>query len=66
MNMNQKVGNSGDTFVLKKTFDILDYRGGVYGFDVLNDNKKLLFHIDGEDEEVVIAEIKWRVYRQLL
>jgi len=55
----------GDKFMLQKTFDVLDYFGGVYGFDVFNMNKNFLFHLDGEDKNAVVSEIKWRVYRAL-
>lgn len=55
----------GDKYILQKTFDILDYIGGVYGFDVLDNIQNFLFHIDGENEKLVEPEIKWRVYRSL-
>lgn len=56
----------GDEYILRKTFDILDYFGGVYGFDVLDNAKKFLFHIDGEDKKSVESEIKWKIYRSIL
>lgn len=55
-----------DEYILRKTFDIFDYVGGVYGFDVLDDTKNFLFHIDGEDKELMDSEIKWRIYRSVL
>lgn len=55
----------GDNFILQKTFDVLGYLGGVYGFDILDANKNFLFHFDGEDENAVVSEIKWKVYRAL-
>ncbi|HLD62094.1 MAG: hypothetical protein A3K06_00665 [Candidatus Doudnabacteria bacterium RIFCSPHIGHO2_01_52_17] len=55
----------GDNFILQKTFDVLSYFGGVSGFDVLDTNKNFLFHIAGEDENLVASEIKWKVYRVL-
>lgn len=56
----------GDKFILRRTFDIIDYAGDIYGFDVLDSNKNFLFYVDGENKNLVISEIKWRVYRKLL
>lgn len=56
----------GDEYSLRKTFDVLDYAGGVYGFDVLDNDKNFLFHIDGENEKLVESEIRWRIYRSIL
>ena len=56
----------GDEYILQKTFNILDYVGGVYGFDILDNVKNFLFHIDSGNEGLVESEIKWRIYRQLL
>ncbi|OGY51691.1 MAG: hypothetical protein A3J59_00235 [Candidatus Buchananbacteria bacterium RIFCSPHIGHO2_02_FULL_56_16] len=55
----------GDKFTLQTTFDALDYSGGIYGFDVFDGDKNFLFHFGGEDENAVISEIKWKVYRAL-
>ena len=66
MNRTQTVKIFDDKFSLQKTFDILNYIGGIYGFDVLDGSKNFLFHFDGESENLVISEIKWRVYRRLL
>ena len=66
MNKIQTVKIFGDKFILQKTFDVLDYIGGVYGFDVLEGGKNFLFHFDGESENSVTSEIKWRIYRKLL
>ena len=63
--MTQIVKIFGDNFILQKTFDVLCYFGGVYGFDVLDTNKNFLFHLDGEDENSAVSEIKWKVYRVL-
>lgn len=56
----------GDKYILQKTFDVLDYVGGIYGFDVLDNAKRFLFHIDDENEKLVESEIKWRIYRSIL
>lgn len=56
----------GDKYSLRKTFDVLDYLGGVYGFDISNEDKKFLFHIDGEDKNLAASEIRWRIYRSIL
>ncbi|HXK40513.1 MAG TPA: hypothetical protein VJ046_00175 [Candidatus Paceibacterota bacterium] len=63
--MIQTVKIFGDNFILQKTFDVFDYFGDVCGFDVLDTNKKFLFHFDGEDKNAVISEIKWKIYRAL-
>lgn len=56
----------GDKYILQKTFDILDYVGGVYGFDVLNNAEKLLFHINSENKKLIESEIKWKIYRSII
>lgn len=66
MKMTQTIKVFGDKYILQKTFDILDYAGGVYGFDVLDGSKNFLFHFDDESGNSVISEIKWKVYRKLL
>ncbi|MBU3901398.1 hypothetical protein KJ590_03715 [Patescibacteria group bacterium] len=66
MNKIQTVKIFGDKFILHKTFDVLDYVGGIFGFDVLDSDKNFLFHFDGESEKLVVPEIKWRIYRELL
>ena len=56
----------GDKFVFQKTFDVLKYFGGIYGFDVFDADKNFLFHCACENESAVVPEIKWRVYRSIL
>lgn len=56
----------GDKFFVRKTFDVIDYTGGIYGFDVLNDGGDFLFHIDGENKKSAVSEIKWKIYRSIL
>lgn len=56
----------GDKYILRRTFDILDYQGGIYGFDVMDIRGNPLFHIDSEDVKDVIAEIKWRIYHSFI
>lgn len=55
----------GDTYLLRKALDIVDYQGGIYGFDVFDSDNKFLTHYDIEDKNVVISEIKWDIYRIL-
>jgi hypothetical protein len=55
----------GDQYILRKTYDIIDNRDGVYGFDILGDNAKFLFHIDGGDRNLIESEIRWQIYRNL-
>jgi len=55
----------GTEYAVRKTFDILDYIGGVYGFDVLDNSNSFLFHINGEYEALVESEIRWRIYRYI-
>ncbi|MBL7131316.1 MAG: hypothetical protein ISS45_07955 [Candidatus Omnitrophica bacterium] len=56
----------GDKYLIRETFDILDYQGSVYGFDIFDENKRFLFHCGDEDEKKVIPEIKWKIYRSFL
>ncbi len=48
--------------MLQKTFDIVNGRGGTYGYDVF-DNKRFLKHYDTENKNDVILGIKWDFYR---
>jgi len=57
-----KIEVFGDTYLLRKTFDILDTGSSVYGYDVLDDNGNFLKHYDIEDENTVISEIKHDTY----
>lgn len=56
----------GDEYILRETFDILDYAGNIYGFDVLDKDTNFLFHIDSDKERLIESEIKWRIYRCIL
>lgn len=56
----------GDKYILRGTFDILDYQVGIYGFEVMDTRGKNLFYIDSEDIKDVIAEIKWRIYHSFV
>lgn len=56
----------GGKYFLRLTFDVLDYVGGVYGFDVSDDDGVFLFHVDTEDKDLVKSEIAWRVYRSII
>lgn len=53
----------GDKYLLRKTFDCIDYCGDVCGFEVMDEDKNFLFHLDGKYEKDVILEIKWKIYR---
>ena len=63
--MTEKIEIYGDTYYLRGTFDIVDYRNGIYGFDVFDDNREFLFHYDTDNIDSVISEIKWNIYRSL-
>ena len=56
----------GDRYLIRETFDIVDYRGGICGFAIFDENEDFLFHYDGGDEKEVIAEIKWKIYRRFI
>ena len=45
----------GDKYLLRKTFDIIDDCGGVDGFDVMDEDKKFLFHYDADNINAVIS-----------
>lgn len=53
----------GDKYLVRKTFDVVDYQGGVCGFDIFDENRQFFFHCDGDYEKEAISEIKWRVYK---
>lgn len=55
----------GDTYLLRKTFDIIDDRGSIYGYDVFDANNCFLRHYDTEDKKYVVSEIMWDIYRIL-
>lgn len=54
----------GDKYFFKRTFDILHYCA-LEGFDVFDENKKLLFHYDANNRDNMVSEIKWKIYRNL-
>lgn len=56
----------GDKYILRRTFDILDYQVGSYGFEVMDTRGKNLFCIYSEDIKDVITEIKWRIYHSFI
>ncbi len=66
MDKTQAIKVFGDKFILRKTFDVLDCVGGIYGYDVLDGDKKFLFQIDCESKNLVVPEIKWKIYRSIL
>ncbi len=53
----------GDIYLLRKTFDIIDDRGGNYGYDVFDNNKRFLKHYDTENKNDVILGISFGIYR---
>ena len=53
----------GDTYLLRKTFDIIDDRGGSYGYDIFDNNKRFLKHYDTENKNDVILGINLDIYR---
>jgi len=66
MNETQTIKVFGDEYILRKTFDIVDYKRGISGFDVNDNNMNFLFHFDGEDNKLIVSEIRWRIYRSVL
>lgn len=58
-----KIELFGDTYLLRKTFDIIETDCSVYGYDVLDNNGDFLKHYDIEDENAVISAIKCDSYR---
>ncbi|MDI6732784.1 MAG: hypothetical protein QME51_01135 [Planctomycetota bacterium] len=58
-----KIELFGDTYLLRKTFDIIDTGISVYGYDVLDNNGDFLKHYDIEDKNAVISSIKYDIYR---
>ena len=64
--MTREIKIYGEIYSLRDTFDIVDYRNGIYGFDVFDDSGKFLFHCDTDNVSDVISEIKWVIYRNFL
>jgi hypothetical protein len=65
LNKIQSIEILGDTYFLRKTFDIVDYHNSIYGFDIFNDDKCFIMHYDIEDIDDVVTEIKWDNYRAI-
>lgn len=65
MNKLEKIKILGDSYFLRKTFDIIDDRGDVYGYEVFDINKRFVMHYDTENKDDVVSEIKWKIYRIL-
>jgi len=66
MNNIKKIEIFGDKYIVRKTFDVVDCVGGIDGFDVLDVHKVFLFHIDGNNEELVKSEINWKTYNNIV
>lgn len=56
----------GDAYSPRPTFDIVDYIGGVYGFDVCDEDGKFIAHYDIDDETEVESQIKEDFYRSTI
>jgi hypothetical protein len=56
----------GDRFTLRPTFDIVDYVGGVYGFDVYDEDRNFIAHYDIDDKTEVESQIKRDFYRSTI
>ncbi len=53
----------GDKYLLRPTFDIVDYIGGVHGFDVYDGDETFVVHYDIDSESELESQIKWDFYR---
>jgi len=53
----------GDKYLLQPTFDIVDYIGGVHGFDVFDEDENFVAHYDVDNESEVESHIKWDFYK---
>lgn len=53
----------GDGFFLRRTFDVVDYIGGVHGFDVSDEDENFVAHYDVDDESEVESQVKWDFYK---
>lgn len=58
-----KLGILGDEYLLRPTFDIVDYVGGVHGFDVFDEDGSFVAHYDVDNESEVESQIKWGFYK---
>lgn len=61
----QSMETLGDTYFLRRTFDIIDYRDSIYGFNIFDDERRFIMHYDIEDINEVAREMKWDIYRIL-
>lgn len=60
---NLKLEIGGDRYLLRPTFDIVDYIGGIHGLDVYDEDENFVAHYDVDDETEVESLIKWDFYK---
>ncbi|MEK7447858.1 MAG: hypothetical protein AAB019_00065 [Planctomycetota bacterium] len=60
-----KVEIFGDTYYLRKPFDIVGTDLSVYGYDVSDDKGNFLIHDDIKNPDTVVSAISWDIYRVL-
>ncbi len=53
----------GDRLLLRPTFDIIDYVGGVGGFDIYDEDKNFITHYDVDNQAEVELQIQRDCYR---
>lgn len=63
MNKLESIKILGDSYLLRKTFDVIDDCGGNHGYDIFDNNKRFLKHYDTENKNDVILGIHWDIYR---
>jgi len=53
----------GDRCKIRKTFDIIDYIGGIVGYDVYDLENQFLLYYDCEKLSDLMKYLRWRIYR---
>ncbi len=53
-----------DKYFLRKTFDIVNYFGGIEGYDIYDKDEFFLIHYDIPSIRKVVSNLKFDVYQQ--
>lgn len=53
----------GDKYKIRKTFDIVDYVGGIVGYEVYDEKGKFILQYNCERLSDLIKFLKWRIYK---
>jgi len=57
----------GDSYKIRKTFDIDDFWGlGIYGYEINDEQGNYLFYYQGRDKKDLIKYLKYKIYREFI